>query len=121
MKRKLECQFSHSSENRVVRIHPTPNLNGCGMALALDTLSAYDHPQASIEEGVTEISGNVEMILRRSPADREVIQHYQRFTSKVLAMSSTMWSTEVFSLALRVRYIFTQSLPRFLSLSDSAG
>jgi hypothetical protein len=47
--------------------------------------------------------GNVDLILRRSLADRELLKHFQTQTAKALAMSKTIWEVDVFTAALKVR------------------
>ncbi|CZR68535.1 uncharacterized protein PAC_18434 [Phialocephala subalpina] len=47
------------------------------------------------------IFSNVDLILRHSAADRELIQHFERSTSRFLAMSPTIWSSAVYDAALR--------------------
>jgi hypothetical protein len=52
----------------------------------------------------SDVPGNIELILRRSPADRELFRYFERFTSGALALSSDIWGTEVLTSALKVTH-----------------
>ncbi|KUJ21302.1 uncharacterized protein LY89DRAFT_778872 [Mollisia scopiformis] len=59
---------------------------------------------------VSSIPGNVDLILRRSLAERELILHFELFTSKCLPMSSTIWESEVLNDALHHDYLMSAVL-----------
>ncbi|KAE8452079.1 hypothetical protein EG329_002245 [Mollisiaceae sp. DMI_Dod_QoI] len=53
------------------------------------------------------IPGNVELILRRTPAERELIRHFEMFTSRFLALSPTIWYSEVLTAGLHEDYLMS--------------
>ncbi|KAF8854263.1 hypothetical protein BDZ45DRAFT_728926 [Acephala macrosclerotiorum] len=53
------------------------------------------------------ISSNVDLILRHSAADRELILHFERSTCHCLAMSPTIWNEAIFTAACHNEYLMS--------------
>jgi hypothetical protein len=103
VKRKLECQFKRAGKGVGRGLHGG---DGWGVAAPSEGHSPqWPMAAVGVEQVVPVVYGNVELILRRSIVDRELLQHFEAFTSKVLAMSPTIWRTHVLQVALRVSIV----------------
>lgn len=119
MKRKLQCQFLCPSRRRSPELRAAESYVPAEAHLVCGTIPHYHPWTLPVTEAknthngilldVEESSGNFGMILRRSPAEKELIQHFERFTSKVLALSPTIWERLVLKLAFKESYFMLHS------------
>lgn len=77
-------------------LHPSPS-----------SFWEHDEYESLAPSPASTIPSNVELILRRSVAERELIQHFEISTSKVLCFSRTIWDSHVLNSALHNDFLMS--------------
>jgi hypothetical protein len=107
------CQLERSSRDildKHSRNHREVACSACFLRAGLRIEEMFD------TEDVAPVYSLEKLAPRMSSTERELFLHFEKFTSKNLALSTTLWGTDVLRSALQVRGLFSISPRPFLNI-----